>query len=364
MSLRNRFRGRYHFLAVVLSTAVQAPAVLWLCWLSRTPLPLAIGVLVSRPYLRQFETPWQTTPRSLSTYLALGWWSACLVLDVLLLPTALAVWAGVPFGVAWGVAVALALGMGADAVLGRPRLRRKVVRVPGLAPELDGYRIGHLSDVHCGPHVPEERVAAWVARLNALDLDLVTVTGDLITHGSSHVEPVARALGGLRARDGAFACMGNHDYFTDGEHLVRRLERHGLTVLRNAGRVIARGGARLYVAGVDDTWTSRDDLDRALRARPEGVPTVLLAHDPDLFPQAQERAVELTLSGHTHGGQLGVPGLPRFSLARFVSEWTAGLYRRGRSWLYVNRGAGTTGPPARLGAPPELAVITLRRAAA
>jgi uncharacterized protein len=112
--------------------------------------------------------------------------------------------------------------------------------------------------------------------------------------------------------------------------------------LRNRGVVVQRGAARLYVAGVDDTWTSRDDLDRALRDRPEGAPTVLLAHDPDLFPQAHARGVELTLSGHTH--------------------WTAGLYRQGRSWLYVNRGVGTTGPPARLGAPPELAVITLRRA--
>ncbi|WP_224249864.1 metallophosphoesterase [Hyalangium gracile] len=113
---------------------------------------------------------------------------------------------------------------------------------------------------------------------------------------------------------------------------------------------------------MDDTWTSRHDLGRALRDRPEGVPTVLLAHDPNLFPEAQARDVELTLSGHTHGGQLAVPGVRRLSLARFVSRWTAGLYRQGRSWLYVNRSVGTTGPPARLGAPPELKVITLRRA--
>jgi uncharacterized protein len=361
MSSRARLRGRFHLLAAVLTTLVQLPAVLWLCWLTRTPFPALAAVLVSRPYLRQLQSPWQTTAATSSTYLALGWWSACLVFDLLLAPTALAVRAGVPSVAAWTLAGALALGVGADSVLGRPRLRRRVVRVAGLPAELDGYRIGQLSDVHCGPHVPEERVASWVARLNALELDLVTVTGDLITHGSSHVEAVARALGGLRAKDGAFACMGNHDYFTDGEHLVRQLERNGLTVLRNEGTVIQRGGAHLYVAGVDDTWTSRDDLERALAARPEGAPTVLLAHDPDLFPEAQAHSVELTLSGHTHGGQLGVPGVPRLSLARFVTIWTAGLYRRGRSWLYVNRGAGTTGPPARLGAPPELAVITLRR---
>jgi hypothetical protein len=345
-----------------LVTVVQLPAVLVLSWLTSTPVPAVAALLVSLPYLRQLQSPWHTTAPSLSTYLALGWWCACLVFDLLMLPAVFAVRAGVPMGVAWGLAGGISLTVGVDAVLGRPRLRRRVVRVAGLPPELDGYRIGHISDVHCGPHVSEGRVSSWVSRLNRLGLDLVAVTGDLITHGSSHVEAVARALGGLRAKDGAYACMGNHDYFTDGEHLIRALERQGLKVLRNRGVVVERGGARLYVAGVDDTWTSRDDVDRALAQRPDGAPTVLLAHDPDLFPQAQAHDVELTLSGHTHGGQLGVPGVRRLSLARFITRWTAGLYRQGRSWLYVNRGAGTTGPPVRLGAPPELAVITLRRA--
>lgn len=348
-------------MAAALVTVVQLPPVLWLCWLTRTPVPALVALLVSWPYLKQLQSPWTTTPRSASTYVALGWWSACLVFDVLMLPAVLAVRAGAPGGLAWGMAGAVALMMGGDAVLGRVRLRRRTVRIAGLPAELDGYRIGQISDVHCGPHVPEEKVAGWVARLNGLDLDLVTVTGDLITHGSSHVEAVARALGGLRAKDGAYACMGNHDYFTDGEHVVRELERNGLTVLRNRGVVVNRGGASLYVAGVDDTWTARHNVERALAARPDGVATVLLAHDPDLFPQAQAHGVELTLSGHTHGGQLGVPWVRRLSLARLMTQWTAGLYRMGRSWLYVNRGAGTTGPPVRLGAPPELAVITLRR---
>lgn len=359
---RRLFRGHFRLLVALVVTVVQLPVVLWLCRLTGTPLPALVAVGVSWPYLRQLQTPWHSSSPALPAYLALGWWSACLVFDLLMLPAWLAVRAGLPTGASWGLAGMLSLVVGADAVAGRPRVRRRVVKVEGLAPELDGYRIGQLSDVHCGPHVPESKVSAWVARLNAMDLDLVTVTGDLITHGSSHVEAVARALGGLRAKDGAFACMGNHDYFTDGEHLARELERRGLSVLRNRGVVVERGGARLYVAGVDDTWTSRDDLGRALAKRPEGVPTVLLAHDPDLFPQAKERDVELTLSGHTHGGQLAVPGVRRLSLARLMTRWTAGLYRQGRSWLYVNRGAGTTGPPVRLGAAPELAVITLRRA--
>jgi hypothetical protein len=362
MSRRTRLRGRFQLLAALLVTVVQLPTVVVLSWLTRTPVPAAFALLVSSPYLRKLQSPWHATAPALSTYLALGWWASCLVFDLLMLPTWLAVRAGMPMGPTWGLAGAIALVLGVDAVLGRPRLRRRVVRVAGLPPELDGYRIGQISDVHCGPHVSEDRVSSWVARLNRLELDLVAITGDLITHGSSHVEAVARALGALRAKDGAYACMGNHDYFTDGEYLIRTLERRGLTVLRNRGVVVERGSARLYVAGVDDTWTSRHDVDRALAQRPEGAPTVLLAHDPDLFPQAQARDVDLTLSGHTHGGQLGVPGVRHLSLARLITRWTAGLYRQGRSWLYVNRGVGTTGPPVRLGAPPELAVITLRRA--
>src|SRR6218665_963053 len=361
MSSRTLLRGYFPLLAALVATVIQWPTVAWLWESTHSPLPLLAAVLVSVPYLVKLKNRWHTTGPLFVSYLALGWWIACLVFDLLLIPSELAIHAGVPANGVWGFAGVVAVTSGVKSVLGRPRLRQWEVHVDGLPPALDGYRIGQISDVHCGPHTSERRVSTWVSRLNALELDLVAVTGDLITHGPTHVEAVARALGGLRARDGAFACMGNHDYFTDGEHLVRELERRGLQVLRNRGVVVERNGARLYVAGVDDTWTSRNDLTRALANRPEGVPTVLLAHDPDLFPMAHARGVELTLSGHTHGGQLAIPGVRRLSLARMLTRWTAGMYRRDRSWLYVNLGAGTTGPPVRWGAPAELAVLTLRR---
>ena len=101
--------------------------------------------------------------------------------------------------------------------------------------------------------------------------------------------------------------MGNHDYFTDGEAFARELEQGGLRLLRNKGFIIERTGGRLYIAGVDDTWTHRDDLERALRGRPADAPVVLLAHDPALFPAAAARGIALTLAGHTHGGQLAAP---------------------------------------------------------
>ena len=155
--------------------------------------------------------------------------------------------------------------------------------------------------------------------------------------------------------------MGNHDYFTDGDDFAQRLEENGLTVLRNRGVVVEKDGAQLYVAGVDDTWTGRDDVEAAMAARPAGAPSVLLAHDPNLFPQAAAQDVDLTLSGHTHGGQIAVPLFSRrLNLARMITRFTSGMYQVGRSVLYVSRGAGTTGPPVRLGARAEIALLTLR----
>ncbi|HEX2571135.1 MAG TPA: metallophosphoesterase [Polyangia bacterium] len=291
-----------------------------------------------------------------------AWWVACTAF-VLLTPLALtALLFGAPAKLALGVAGAAAAAIGLHGVRRTPRIRRITLRFPHLPPAFDGYRIAQLSDIHCGPFAPEGRVARWVRRTQRLRADLIAVTGDLVASGSAYVEPVGRALQGLSAPDGVYACMGNHDYFGAGERLVRALEASGLRVLRNAATLIERGDGRLRLAGVDDTWVGRADVSRALAGAPRADFTVLLAHDPDVFPRAAAHEVDLTLSGHTHGGQLGVPLLSRtWNLARLVTRFTAGLYRQGTSVLYVNRGIGTTGPPVRIGARAEIALITLRR---
>ena len=241
------------------------------------------------------------------------------------------------------------------------RVVEREVPVPGLDPRFDGLRIAHLSDLHIGTLTPRAWGLAWSRAANLCAPDLAVVTGDMITSGTEYHIEVAEVLGELRAKLGVFASMGNHDYFGEGEPLISLLRARNVRVLRNEGVAVARGGATLWLAAIDDTWTRRDDLDRALRGRPEGATVVLLAHDPDRFDQAADAGVEVVLSGHTHGGQIAVPFAARaLGLANLAHRYRLGFYRRGRSTLYVSPGLGTTGPPLRLGAAPEVTVLVLR----
>lgn len=235
------------------------------------------------------------------------------------------------------------------------------IPVRGLAPEFDGYTIAQLSDLHIGAFTPLWWAQRWARATNAAAADLVVVTGDMVTSGVAFHQDIAELVGGLRAKDGVYVIMGNHDYFGEGEPLVSLLRGRGAHVLRNQGVVLEREGARLFLAGMDDTWTKRANLDASLADRPDGVPTVLLAHDPERFPHAVKRNVEVVLSGHTHGGQVAMPFLGRFiNASRLAHKFHIGLYKDGDSTLYVHPGLGTTGPPFRLGVAPAVALIKLR----
>lgn len=240
------------------------------------------------------------------------------------------------------------------------RLRTIDVVVPGLAPGLDGYRIAQLSDLHIGGLWPRARAERWVRAANRLEVDLIALTGDYVTSGTAFHGDIAALLTRLRARDGVLAVMGNHDYFGDGEPLLSLLRDGGVTVLRNRNLCIERGGDGLVIAGVDDTYTRRADVELALRGRNRALPLIALAHDPLLFPELARRGAALVLSGHTHGGQLALPFMAtRVNLARLSYRHHAGLYRLGSSVLHVHPGLGTTGPPVRIGAAPEITVLCL-----
>jgi uncharacterized protein len=232
--------------------------------------------------------------------------------------------------------------------------------------ELDGLRAALVSDLHAGaPHVREERIERVVAAVNAQRPDLVLLLGDYIdseVRFGSRVVPaaVAERLAALHAPLGVLAVLGNHDWHNDGPGMRAALRSAGIPVLENDA--VRAGG--VWVAGVEDMRYRKPDVERALREVPPGAPAILLSHDPDLFPQVPDR-VALTVSGHLHGGQVGVPLLRRpFIPSRFGERYARGHVVEDGRHLYVTSGFGTTGWPVRLLAPPEVMVLRLTAASA
>jgi len=241
------------------------------------------------------------------------------------------------------------------------RVRTLDVAIPDLPPSFDGYRIAQLSDLHIGSLCPRERGYGWARRVNDLDVDLVALTGDYVTSGVAFHEDIAAVITALKGRDGVVAVMGNHDYFGDGEPLIGLLRGGGVTVLRNEWKTLERGGGRVTLAGVDDTWTRRADVARSLKGRDPALPVIALAHDPALFPKLARAGASLVLSGHTHWGQIAAPFMAtRLNISRLSFRYHAGMYREGSSTLYIHPGLGTTGPPIRVGSPPEITILRLR----
>jgi predicted MPP superfamily phosphohydrolase len=223
----------------------------------------------------------------------------------------------------------------------------------------EGYRIAHLTDLHVGSFDDLDRAREWVRKANREGVDLALVTGDLVTSGTWFYDDVASALGELAARDGIFVSLGNHDQW-DSDALVEKLTKHGCRALRNDVAVIDRGDASLLIAGIDDRFAGRADLGATLARRPFAGYTVLMSHYPDYLGEAHAFGIELVLSGHTHGGQIGVPWLAaRLNVATLTGQRGRGLFWQGDTALFVSAGLGTTGPPMRLGIAPEIAVLEL-----
>ncbi len=270
------------------------------------------------------------------------------------------------FGVPWGFEVLPALyPLFIPVSLWGIVVRRRLVHVaqwpmpmPKLTAEWKGYRIGFISDLHLGTFLPKKRLDAYVDRINAMDLDLVCLGGDYVTSGNAFHDDLAASLGRLQARDGVIAIMGNHDYFGDGEPLIHKLREAGLVLLRNQQHEITRK-TTLTIVGVDDTWTGRTDIKKAVADLSRSAPSLCLAHDPKLFDELASHGVDFVLSGHTHWGQVALPFYPRLNMSLLIEKRNAGWYKLGDSTMYVGPGLGTTGPPFRLGVPPEISVFTI-----
>ncbi|WP_437811718.1 metallophosphoesterase [Sorangium sp. So ce1078] len=238
------------------------------------------------------------------------------------------------------------------------------IPIQGLPRSLDGFSIVQLSDIHLGMFVGEPEMRAAEDLVRKARGDLIVMTGDLIDFNptyAEHLGRLTRRLGPL-AREGVAAIPGNHDHFAGIDAALGALERGGARVLSNRGCVVGGAGGAFALLGVDDVWArgrvpgGGPDLGRALADVPRDLPRVLLCHNPVFFPDAAGE-VALQLSGHTHGGQ--VNPLVRPADLVLPHGYVAGLYQRGSARLYINRGFGTAGPPARIGAPPEVSRIVL-----
>ncbi len=257
-------------------------------------------------------------------------------------------------------------------------IERVDVPVANLPPELDGLRIAQLSDIHIGDYMPPLEIARAVDMANDLHPDISFVTGDFVSSEGDPLDACITELSRLRAPLGVWGCNGNHEIYAGVEDDAERLFREkGMRLLRATSAVVEHNGGRFNLLGVDyqrDHMTSGEptgpmlhEVEHLIR---RDMPNILLSHNPNSFHRAAALGIELSLAGHTHGGQVKFEIVDHsISPARLISPFVAGLYRLPmngdrlqKAALYVNRGLGTLGFPVRIGVPPEITLLTLRRA--
>ncbi|HET9751104.1 MAG TPA: metallophosphoesterase [Casimicrobiaceae bacterium] len=241
------------------------------------------------------------------------------------------------------------------------RVRDVEIPIASLPPALAGFTIAQITDVHVGPTIERDHVDAVVDAVNALDADLVAITGDLVDGSVPELSHHTAPLGRIVARHGVYFVTGNHEYYSGVQPWIAELRRLGIRVLLNEHVVVEHEGERVVVAGVTDVSAHhfvpahRSDPQKAIAGAPADAVKLLLAHQPRSAPAASSAGFDLQLSGHTHGGQF----LPWNFFVRFQQPFTAGLARLGRLWVYTSRGTGYWGPPKRLGAPSEITRLRL-----
>ncbi|HUA15784.1 MAG TPA: metallophosphoesterase [Verrucomicrobiae bacterium] len=249
-----------------------------------------------------------------------------------------------------------------------PVIERREIQLARLPKSFSGFRIALISDIHFGPFMGRAGVGRAVRLAQTFSPDLLVLVGDFVSHpfgqsngaaGAHHAEPCADVLATWKGVPMA-AVLGNHDWWNGAEIVTGALAERGITVLRNQSIAIERGGDRLWIAGVDDVYEGHADLPRALSSVPNSEATLLLAHEPDFADYAARFPIDLQLSGHSHGGQVRVPGIGPIVLPELGRKYNNGWYRSGNLQIYTNRGLGVIDPPVRFNCPPEVTHITLK----
>jgi predicted MPP superfamily phosphohydrolase len=326
--------------------------------LARTRIPTRVGSILGAGALSYFLT----ATGVLMIYEAFAWVRRLLHADVhpgrrRVLHAAGGALMAAPFA---------AVGYGAFIQRTDFRVREVDIPLAGLPPDLEGLRILQLSDIHLSAFLSETEFARVIDAALHLHAHLAVVTGDLI---SGHGDPLDACIGQLarlKADAGVFACMGNHERYIHAEaYTARQSARLGISFLRGEARTLRFGNALVNLAGTDfESWLDRRHYLRGTgRLVVPGATNILLQHNPDVFPVAARQGYHLLLAGHTHGGQVNVEILDQsINPARFFTPYVSGLYRQGNAAAYVTRGIGTIGIPARIGAPPEISLLRLRKA--
>ena len=237
-------------------------------------------------------------------------------------------------------------------------LERVEIKLERLPKKLDGFKIIHLSDIHHSPFTSFDHIARAVKIANRLRPDMFVLTGDYVSHELTYIQPVASLLGELQAPFGTHACLGNHDHWTDPELLTRCFRDAGINMMVNEGFRFEAHGASFWLAGVDDHMVGKTDLPAALRGSYPDEMKLLLAHNPIIFRKAVRAGIDLTLSGHTHGGQIRVRDRQKRLIRR--RKLSNGLHKRKGSQIYITRGIGTVVLPVRYQCPPEITLLELR----
>ena len=254
-------------------------------------------------------------------------------------------------------------------LLGQKQLQisRVTLALANWPPTSPPLNIVHLSDIHIGTNLTQQELQTFVQKTNALDPDLIILTGDILDANADHIPDFFPHLNNLRARYGVFACLGNHDGYAGAQAVADGLVRYtDITLLRDRIAHLSIQATRMHLIGLDDRgkdWTRGLDSDAVLASLkasvPPNEPCILLSHRPDIFPSAAELGIDLTLSGHTHGGQFALPfAAQHLNLARFITRFPRGQYEHNNCFLYVNRGLGVAGQRIRLFTPREIALLT------
>ena len=266
-----------------------------------------------------------------------------------------------------GVAGLVTLGLsgaGVAEALGAVALKKVQVSLRKLPKELSGMRIVQLTDVHIGPMIGREWLEGIVARVNALEPDLIVITGDLVDGSVAALKDHVAPLGDLKSKRGVYFVTGNHEYYSGATSWIAHLSTLGVRVLRNEHVTIGEGAASFDLAGVDDHTGGQfladhgADVAKALAGRDPNRECILLAHQPKEVIEAAKHGVGLQISGHTHGGQV----FPATLLVRLQQPFTAGLDRLGDTQIYVSCGTGYWGPPMRVAAPAEITLLEINSA--